>query len=76
MIAKSKFLGPRSRKRALPSDTEERIRRRANELYEAEPFFLTSLFIELIENWTGLLAEGLPEDRLPNALRPAPFGGL
>jgi hypothetical protein len=34
MTVKSKSLGPRSRKRALPSDTEERIRRRAYELYE------------------------------------------
>jgi len=34
MTAKSKSLGPRSRKRALHSDTAERIRRRAYELYE------------------------------------------
>ena len=34
MTAKSKSLGPRSWKRALPSDTEGRLRRRAYELYE------------------------------------------
>ncbi len=34
MTAKSKFREPRSGKANLPRDTEERIRRRAFELYE------------------------------------------
>ncbi len=34
MTAKPKSLGPRSPKPALPSNAEERIRRRAYELYE------------------------------------------
>lgn len=34
MTAKSKAREPRSRKPDLPADIEERIRRRAHELYE------------------------------------------